>query len=287
MNAQSKLLVGDDLRCNEPLNKCNVWAVGGAAERLYRPANEDALAAYLASRPLEEPRFWLGLGSNLLIRDGGIEGSVLALSGVLDDLYLLESGRVFVGAGAPCPKVARFLARHGLAGGEFLAGIPGTMGGALAMNAGAHGMETWPLVHRVRAIRPNGDRQWLTSDQFSIGYRSVTAPFELAFLGCELACLPERPEILGANIKDLLAHRSATQPVGQRSCGSVFRNPPNDYAGRLIEAAGFKGERCGAAVVSEKHANFIVNEGGVTALQLETLIERIQGGVFERYSVQL
>ncbi len=269
------------------MRKHNVWAVGGHVQRYFKPRDIDDLCAYLDARPDSEPLFWLGLGSNLLVRDGGIDGCVIAIAGTMDEIERLDEVRVRIGAGAPCAKVARFLVRQGLTGGEFLAGIPGTMGGALAMNAGAHGKETWMAVERLLMVNSNGRRRWRDAADFTVTYRSVNSPPGEAFAGCEMRFSTVPISVVQENVKKLLAHRAQTQPTGQRSCGSVFRNPRGDFAGRLIEAAGLKGARCGDAVVSEKHANFIVNDGGAKAADLEALIRYVQDTVLERFGIAL
>lgn len=287
MNAAT-IDVRGNMRTNEPMSKHTVWAVGGPAELFFEPADEDDLAMWLASDPKHgENLFWLGLGSNLLVRDGGIKGTVIHTTSKLGFFEHLSGTNVRVGAGVPCAKVARELTKLGLGGGEFLAGIPGTMGGALAMNAGAHGGETWDFVTRVRCIDARGVLRWREPTDFDVSYRSVRGPEQEWFTACELRLHPSDETSVRAAVKSLLAHRAATQPTGMRSCGSVFRNPPGDYAGRLIEAAGLKETRRGGAVVSAKHANFIINDGGARAGDLEQLIDLIEATVKERFGVSL
>ncbi|HFE32402.1 MAG TPA: UDP-N-acetylmuramate dehydrogenase, partial [Gammaproteobacteria bacterium] len=190
-------------------------------------------------------------------------------------------------AGVSCAKVARFAARHGLTGAEFLAGIPGTLGGALAMNAGAFGGETWSIVRAVETLDRHGQRHRRTPDEYEIGYRHVRGPVGEWFVAAELQLCPGDTEAGQARIKELLARRGATQPTKQANAGSVFRNPEGDYAARLIEACGLKGVCEGAACVSEKHANFIVNTGGATAAQMEALIQRVADTVERQQGVRL
>lgn len=272
---------------NEPLARLTSWRVGGPADRLYRPADADDLAVFLAGLPADEPLTWLGLGSNLLIRDGGIRGTVILLHGLLNGLELVDADHVHAEAGVPCAKVARFAARTGLVGAEFLAGIPGTMGGALAMNAGAWGAETWERVSAVETIDRKGVRRSRRPEAYQIGYRSVRGPAEEWFLSCELTLERSDGEASLERIKALLAKRAQTQPTGQPSCGSVFRNPQGDHAGRLIEASGLKGYCIGGACVSEKHANFIINTGAATAADIEALIAHVQATVEREHGVKL
>jgi len=276
-----------ELRHDESMARHTTWRVGGPAERFYRPADAEDLADYLAQLPEGEPVFWLGLGSNLLVRDGGIRGSVIATSGRLNHLRLLDGDRLYAEAGVSCAKVAREAARAGLIGAEFLAGIPGTLGGALAMNAGAFGGETWPIVQRVYTLDRHGVRRTRTPADYHVGYRSVQGPAGEWFVAAELQLVPGDTVATQARIKALLARRGETQPTNQPSAGSVFRNPPGDYAARLIEACGLKGACEGAACVSAKHANFIVNTGGATAAQVEALIQRVADTVERKHGVSL
>lgn len=277
------------LRLDEPMSGHTVWACGGPADRFYQPADLDDLACYLRAGAPNRVPFWLGLGSNLLVRDGGIRGDVIALSGALDGIEI-DATTVSVKAGTACAKVARACAKAGLSGATFLAGIPGTMGGALAMNAGAFGGETWRIVARVQSINLHGELRWRESAEFAVGYRTVEHSAQEWFVACELDLSSEvgqAGEDSRNQIKQLLAKRAATQPIGLRSCGSVFRNPPNDHAGRLIESAGLKGFRIGGAMVSEKHANFIINDDKASAQNIETLIGLVQNKVQQLFDVSL
>jgi UDP-N-acetylmuramate dehydrogenase len=276
-----------ELRLNEPLARYTSWRVGGPADRFYRPADEADLAAFLAGLDPQEPLYWLGLGSNLLIGDAGLRGTVIHTLGCLSEISLAMPHRLHVGAGASCAKVARFACRNDLVGAEFLAGIPGTMGGALAMNAGAWGGETWPLVRQVRTIDRKGQIRERDASEYRVGYRQVEGPEGEWFLAGELVLEPGDGEAAQARIRALLERRAASQPTGQPSCGSVFRNPPGDHAARLIEAAGLKGQRLGGAEVSAKHANFIINTGDASATDIAALIERIQAEVVRASGVRL
>ncbi len=265
-----------EMRHNESLCDHTSWRVGGPAEEMYFPADKDDLLCFLRSLPADKSLFWLGLGSNLLVRDGGIKGMVICTKNRLKAMHCNTDGRVYLEAGVPCAHVARFSSDQGLCGAEFLAGIPGTFGGALAMNAGAFGGETWPLVGKVYTVNRLGDVHERTVEEYQIGYRSVNGPDGEWFLAAELLLKPGNTLRGREYIKTLLAKRAATQPVNQPSCGSVFRNPPGDYAARLIESSGLKGLRIGGACVSEKHANFIVNLGGASANDIECLIEKVR-----------
>lgn len=275
---------GFPVRSGERLARHTTWRVGGPADRFYVPETPLALAALLCE-DTQAPVTWLGLGSNVLVRDGGIRGLVIATAGGLGGL-VRDQNHVITGAGVPVAKVARFCAGHGLGGLEFFAGIPGTVGGALAMNAGAAGGDTWSHVEWVKTIDRTGVVRTRTRDAFAVAYRQVQGPPGEWFVG---ACFRLVPAVADGRlrIRELLASRNASQPLRTANAGSVFRNPPGDYAARLIEQAGLKGLREGAAVVSARHANFIVNEGGASARDIETLIARIQATVYERTSVLL
>ncbi len=276
-----------ELLHDEPLAAHTSWRVGGPARRFYRPADREDLVAFLRALDPDEPLLWLGLGSNLLVRDGGFPGTVIATRGRLDVLVQRGGRGLYAEAGGACAKLARFAARARLVGAEFLAGIPGTLGGALAMNAGAFGGETWPLVRAVETIDRSGRVRRHLPGVFEIGYREVRGPAGEWFLAAELELEPGDTTTARVRIKSLLERRATAQPIGLPSCGSTFRNPPGDHAARLIEAAGLKGERSGDARVSEKHANFIINTGAARAVEIEALIERVQGEVERRFGVRL
>lgn len=275
------------LLSNEPLAKYTSWRVGGPAEQMYLPEGRDDLIEFLKALPKQENIYWLGLGSNLLVRDGGIKGTVINTRGRLKEMKLLDTGKVYVEAGVPCAHVARFSTGLGLAGAEFLAGIPGTMGGALKMNAGAFGGETWTIVDSVEMINATGSVIKRDVEEFEVAYRSVKGIEGEWFLSVELKLHKGKSEISQQKIKDLLEKRGLTQPTNKPTCGSVFKNPPGDYAARLIEACGLKGYAIGGACVSEKHANFIENMGGATAANIEELIAYIQQQVKKQQQVSL
>lgn len=276
-----------ELRRDEPLARHASWRVGGPAARLYRPADRGDLIAFLRTLDADEPLLWLGLGSNLLISDAGFAGTVIQTTGRLTAMTMLDATRLRAEAGVSCAKAARFAARQGLVGVEFLAGIPGTIGGALAMNAGAWGGETWEHVALVRTLDRRGTLRERPPADFEIGYRHVLIPPGEWFLEAELVLQPGDTEAAQARIRDLLDRRAATQPTGLPSCGSVFRNPPGDHAARLIEAAGLKGVRIGGAEVSPKHANFIINTGTASARDIASLIDRVQAEVERASGIRL
>jgi UDP-N-acetylmuramate dehydrogenase len=270
---------------NEPMRRHTSWRVGGPADLFYEPSSVAQLQEILASLPRRAPLLWVGLGSNLLVRDGGLRGTVIATGALPRELERLEDGRVRAGAGLPCALLARQCVRWQLGPAAFFAGIPGSVGGALAMNAGAFGGETWTHVERVATIDRAGKLHARARDKYTVGYRSVHGPANEWFLSATFALAHDATTTGG--LKAMLARRNATQPLGSPSCGSVFRNPPGDHAGRLIESAGLKGARVGGAVVSEKHANFIVNDGDATAEDIERLIERVRAEVEKASQVRL
>lgn len=287
MTAREINCLRGELRYDEPLSRHTTWRVGGPARRFYRPADRDDLIVFLSQLDPAEPLLWLGLGSNLLVRDGGFAGTVIATQGCLDRLEWRRVDRLYAEAGVSCAKLARTAARQGLCGLEFLAGIPGTLGGALAMNAGAFGGETWRQVIRVETLDREGRVRQRRPEEFVIGYRQVEGPAGEWFISAELHLQPGDTEASQQEIRKLLEKRGATQPTRLPSCGSVFRNPPGEHAARLIEAAGLKGRRIGGAQVSELHANFIVNLGDARAQDIEALIAEVQRVVFENSGIHL
>lgn len=278
------------LRLDEPMARHVSWRAGGPVARAYFPADLDDLCVFLAGLRHDEPLLFVGLGSNLLVRDGGYDGTVLFTHGALNALRLEDSGLVYAEAGVASPKVARFVANHGRVGAEFLAGIPGTVGGALAMNAGCYGGETWNHVERVLTVDRHGVRRERSPAEFVVGYRHVglRAVCDEWFAAAWLRFPEGDGAASRARIKQLLEQRIATQPLQQPNAGSVFRNPPGDHAARMIQAAGLKGHALGGARVSEIHANFVVNpENEASASEIEMLIGRIQAQVHEKFGVVL
>lgn len=284
--SDNKKLCGT-LRLNEPMLKHTSWRAGGTADKYYIPADLDDLLFFLSQQSKDENITVLGLGSNLLVRDGGFRGTVIALTGILNELSARGPETIKAGAGVTCAKLARFAANSELTGLEFFAGIPGTVGGALAMNAGAFGGETWSFVKSVETTNKSGKLTTRFRSEFSTGYRFVDIPKDEWFISAEFKLSPDREKRSHEIIKGLLARRSDTQPTGESSCGSVFRNPAGDHAARLIDSCGLKGTRIGGALVSEKHANFIINEDSASASDIEELINYIQETVRDRTGMNL
>jgi UDP-N-acetylmuramate dehydrogenase len=263
------------------------WRVGGNAQRFYRPADLSDLQIFLKQLPDSEPLTCLGLGSNVLIRDGGIPGTVILTLQRLNELSMIDEVTLRAEAGVPCAKLAKWCAERGLEEGGFFAGIPGTVGGALAMNAGAFGQETWRHVIQVETMDHKGTIYQRTPTEFNIDYREIHGLEEQLFVAghfrFNLGDITESRK----KIRHLLRERNRTQPIGQYSCGSVFRNPPGNYAARLIESAGLKGKSIGDAIVSDKHANFILNKGKASAQDIEQLIEYVAKSIYEETGIQL
>ena len=281
-------LAGTLLR-DESMARHVSWRAGGKAARAYVPAGLDDLSNFLRGLPEGEPVCFVGLGSNLLVRDGGFDGTVVLMHSTHAHIGM-ERGLVVADAGAASPKVARFAATHGLAGAEFLAGMPGTLGGALAMNAGCYGSETWEHVEQVRTIDRRGTLHVRTPADFRTGYRhcAPVEPREEWFVQAWMRFTPGAPAASRERIRELLEKRIATQPLNLPNAGSVFRNPAGDHAARLIEACGLKGHAIGGACISGKHANFIVNpERRASAADIEALIALARATVLERHGVDL
>jgi UDP-N-acetylmuramate dehydrogenase len=275
-----------ELKQQESLARYTSWRVGGDAKQLYRPADANDLAMFLQQLPKDEAVMWLGLGSNLLIRDGGFNGTVIVTAGVLQNI---DTGTLTVDAevGVYCSKLAKQAAKAGMKGAAFLAGIPGTLGGALAMNAGAHGSETWDFVQSVTTIDRQGQLRTRQKSEFEVSYRHVGLPDGEWFVSAQLQFEQGDAKEETTLIRDLLKKRNASQPTNQPCAGSVFRNPQGDYAGRLIETSELKGLSVGGASVSTKHANFIVNDGSATAADIEALIQLVQQKVETLQGVKL
>ena len=275
----------------QSLAKYTSWRTGGSGDTVYLPADRDDLAAFVRQLPADESLTAIGLGSNTLVRDGGVRGAVV----VLHDpgaVLAIADGLIYVDAGVACPKLARFAALHSCSEAEFLAGVPGTVGGALAMNAGCYGGETWRYVARVEVLQRDGRFVVQTPSDYAIGYRTVKrrggASIDGIFTAAWFRFPPGDSAMSRARIKELLAQRIATQPLGVPNAGSVFRNPDGDHAARLIESCGLKGYAIGGASVSEKHANFIVNPSGkATAADIEALIVHVRDVVRTRTGVDL
>ncbi len=299
------------LKLNESLARYTTWRIGGNAECLYQPKDESDLQTVLQLLPENTPVNWIGLGSNLLVRDAGVKGLIIYTNGVLNKIDIKCSDEdeqtedqaacmMTAQAGVACAIFSRKAANIGLNGAEFLSGIPGTIGGALAMNAGAFGGETWRHVVSVTMINDKGDLIIRTPDEFNIQYRKIDAKKALNgsenkiqrqewFLSAEFKFKKDEQglEKSKLKIKRLLTKRAETQPTKQANAGSVFKNPENDYAARLIELCGLKGKVINDAQISEKHANFIINKGAAKAKDVEALIEEIKAAVLMKYQIEL
>lgn len=282
------------LRRDVDMSRHVSWRAGGRVQQMYQPADLDDLVRFMHVLPADEPLQLLGLASNLLVRDGGLHGTALLLHAALNEMCLEQDGSIYAQAGIAGAKLARFAARHDLAGAEFCAGIPGTVGGMLAMNAGCYGSETWDRVVRVQVLTRAGELIERLPEEYEIGYRSVALKQAQSgeagqeyFVGAWFRFEPGDGKAALEAIKALLAKRIASQPLNLPNAGSVFRNPPGDHAARLIESCGLKGRRIGGAQVSEKHANFIVNTGGATAADIESLINELQATVEAKTGIKL
>ena len=270
-----------------PMARHTTWRCGGAADCVFAPHSIDDLSTYLAGLEADVPLTWLGRGSNVLVRDGGMRGVVIQLSEPLSEI-VLEPPRVRAEGGALCARLAALTAAAGFAGLEFLAGIPGTVGGALAMNAGAAGSEVWEFVESIETVDRQGARHQLSAGQVRFGYRFADIPAGHGVVAGRFLLEPsEDPAQPEHRLRELMDRRRATQPVSLPNGGSVFRNPPGGHAARLIEEAGLKGFRIGGAEVSRTHANFIVNEGEASAADIEQLIGHVRQAVEDHSGVRL
>ncbi|QMU62802.1 MAG: UDP-N-acetylmuramate dehydrogenase [Gammaproteobacteria bacterium] len=263
------------------------WKVGGAAEILFQPEDLADLQKFIKTLDVAVPITWLGRGTNVLVRDGGVRGVVIIMQGCINKLEKIESNLIRAELGVSCAKLARFGAENDLIGAEFLAGIPGTVGGALAMNSGAYGSETWNYVAEVETLDRNGELQVRRPNEFEIGYRSVNGPDDEWFIAATFKFETGDGQQAKQKIRELLDQRNASQPVGNKSCGSVFRNPENDFAARLIESCELKGKTIGGAQISTKHANFILNMGDATAADIEALILNVRSTIKSKCGVSL
>jgi UDP-N-acetylmuramate dehydrogenase len=292
MQAMSKMMsthnnIRGKLQHNVSMARYTSWRTGGPADTLFIPEDLGDLQQFLKTIKIDTPINFVGLGSNLLIRDGGVRGVVVVMHNVFTKLDCIND-EIVVEAGVTCAKLAKFCAKHAKAGAEFFAGIPGTVGGALAMNAGCYGAETWDVVKKVTTINRFGELHQRDATEYKPSYRHIGKPVEEEwFIGASIALAAGDAEESTLKIKALLAKRLESQPLNQPSAGSTFRNPEGDYAARLIEACGLKGFLMGGAQVSEKHANFIVNIGGANAFDIEMLIQHMQQTVYEQQGVRL
>ncbi|WP_198266306.1 UDP-N-acetylmuramate dehydrogenase [sulfur-oxidizing endosymbiont of Gigantopelta aegis] len=284
------------LKCNEVLSRYTTWRIGGEAECFYQPESEADLQMIFKLLPQATPIVWIGLGSNLLVRDGGVKGLIIYTNGVLNSLQIdcdnddSQSCFITAQAGVACAIFARKSAHKNINGAEFLSGIPGTIGGALAMNAGAFGGETWRHVETVKMINQVGEIICRTVDEFDVSYRAVDQRGRNEwFISANFKFPQDEQGLLASKekIKQLLKKRAETQPTKQANAGSVFKNPEGDFAARLIESCELKGFSINDAQVSPKHANFIINKAKARAIDVETLIVKIQETVFAKHQIKL
>ncbi|MBA3660272.1 MAG: UDP-N-acetylmuramate dehydrogenase [Gammaproteobacteria bacterium] len=283
----AELAIRGRLLKNSTLADYTSWRTGGTAEYIYIPADLEDLSIFLKSLPKTIPLTWLGLGSNTLVRDAGVDGVVIITQGGLDKITQVQTNQIRAEAGVSSAKLARSAARLSTTGLEFMAGIPGTVGGALAMNAGCFGGETWQFVEAVEMIDRSGNIRTRKLSDFTVNYRHVLKPVDEWFVAGHFTLQPGVKEKSLEAIRTLLEKRNHSQPTGTANCGSVFRNPPHDFAGRLIETCGLKTLRIGGASVSSKHANFIINESHATAADIENLINQVGSIVYQKTGVRL
>jgi UDP-N-acetylmuramate dehydrogenase len=273
-----------DIRFNEPMSKHTSWAVGGPAEIFFMPKNVSQLKQVLSEVDGKLPVTWIGLGSNVLIRDKGVQGIVICTQ-KMDRFIRNDNGLVTVSCSLPCATLAKDGVENNYGPTLFFAGIPGTIGGALAMNAGANDHETWNYVSYVNTMDLSGNKQIRDKKEIDVSYRSAKLPNDECYLSAvfQFRHIDQSKD----ELKDTLRMRKEMQPIGEKSCGSVFMNPKDDYAGRLIESLGYKGFILGGARISEKHANFIINDGDATADDITSLIDMIAEAVYKKFKINL
>jgi UDP-N-acetylmuramate dehydrogenase len=273
---------------DEPLAPFSWFRVGGPAEALFLPADEDDLAAFLSGLSAETPITVLGAASNTIVRDGGVEGVVIRLGRSFADIHVqADGGRVIAGAAALDGALAKAAAKGGVAGLEFYAGIPGTIGGALTMNAGCYGDETKDALVAARGIDRAGLRRNLGLEAFGYSYRHSAAPTDIVWTQATFRGRRDDPQSILARMSVITTRRETTQPIREKTGGSTFKNPPGDSAWRLIDAAGWRGKRLGGAMFSPLHANFMINMGDADAADLETLGETVRADVKAKFDVDL
>lgn len=271
-----------------PMAPYTWFRVGGPADLLFQPADADDLAAFLKVLPDDVPVTVVGVGSNLLVRDGGIDGVVIRLSAKgFGGLERVGENRIRVGAAVPDKKLAAFALEAGLGGFEFYHGIPGAVGGALRMNAGANGAETTERVVEVEAVDRQGRRHTLSHAEMGYRYRGSAAPADLVFTSALMEGEPKNRADIQAAMDAVQHHRETVQPIREKTGGSTFKNPPDHSAWKLVDAAGMRGQMVGAAQMSEMHCNFMINTGEATAYDLELLGETARQKVFETSGILL
>lgn len=273
---------------DEALAPFTWFRVGGPADVLFLPADAEDLAAFLADLSDDVPLHVLGLGSNTIVRDGGVPGVVVRLAGKTFAEVSVEPGaRVRAGCGALDANVARAAAKAGIAGLEFFVGVPGSIGGALMMNAGCYGRETRDVLVEAVALDRKGERVTLSNADFGFSYRRNALPPGLVFLEALFQGEAAAPEAVSTRMAEITAQRESSQPIREKTGGSTFKNPPGENAWRLIDRAGYRGRMRGAAQVSDKHCNFLINTGNATAADIEGLGEEVRGAVQEAFGIDL
>jgi UDP-N-acetylmuramate dehydrogenase len=275
------------LEANAPLADLTWFRVGGPAEILFTPADEEDLASFLKAKPRQVPVYVIGVGSNLLVRDGGVPGVVIRLGRGFGDVKLEDGHCIRTGTAVPDVRVARYAADNGIDGLTFLRGIPGTIGGALRMNGGAYGGETKDVLLEARAVDKDGNLHVLSNADMKYTYRHCGASEDLIFTEALLQGRPGDRADIQAAMDKITSSRESTQPIKSRTGGSTFKNPPGNKSWQLIDAAGMRGFSIGPAKVSEMHCNFLINEGGATAAQIEELGETVRRKVKESSGIDL
>ncbi|MDX2259472.1 MAG: UDP-N-acetylmuramate dehydrogenase [Hyphomicrobiaceae bacterium] len=263
------------------------FRVGGPAEVLFMPADEADLAYAMARIPAEVPVFTVGLGSNLLVRDGGVPGVVVRLGRSFADISVDDGARLRVGTAVPDVKMARAAADAGIAGLHFYRGIPGSIGGALRMNAGAHGTETKDVLESVRAVDRAGRVHVLSLADMGFTYRHCAVPSDFIFTAATYRGVPGETAAILAQMEEVAEYREKNQPIRERTGGSTFKNPPGHSAWKLVDAAGLRGYRVGGAKVSEMHCNFLINDAGATGEDVERLGETVRARVLAHSGIRL
>lgn len=275
------------LLANQPLADLTWFRVGGPAQVLFMPEDENDLAYFLRNLPDDVPVVVIGLGSNLIVRDGGVEGVVIRLGRGFNAVTVEAGHRIRAGAAVPDVKVARAAQEAGIAGLSFLRGIPGAVGGALRMNGGAYGRETKDALIEARGVDRKGEIRVFSNADMHYSYRHCGAPEDVIFTQALFQGAPGDPAVIAAEMDKITEAREATQPIKSRTGGSTFKNPPGHKAWQLIDAAGCRGLMVGDAQVSELHCNFLINRGRATAHDIETLGETVRARVKENSGVGL
>ncbi len=276
----------NDCSYDEPMAVHTSWGIGGPVDLFFSPKNRDELVSFLSQIDSRIPITWIGKGTNMLVRDRGVRGVVISTKSFLQDITKISHQNYTVEAGVSCMDLALFCQKINIGPAAFFSGIPGSIGGALVMNAGAFGHETWNQVIKVEVIDQKGRIQYLDRDQFGVSYLTVNCPFPLWFLSCVISFSNEDKTTM-EDLKELRDQRIKKQPLTEDTCGSVFKNPTDHFAGKLIEQAGLKGFKIGSASISKQHANFIINEGGAKAEDIEKLIDHVRTVIKKKYDIDL